>query len=105
MNTPMNRSHAQQLRDDRVLTYASASARASYWAKRQSDLKAQEQAQVDQNVAEISQGAPRSQTQFAGANIEAATLVSAAAPNQPSIQAQAAVAGLGPEGIAPPPPA
>ena len=100
MRTPQSRSHAQQLRTDRVLTYESQSARASFWAHQQRLLQAQEHSEMDQNVAAISQGSPLSNIQFASANIKSATLESAA----PALPGQATAAGLGQSGFVPPPP-
>lgn len=96
----MNRSHAQELRDDRVLTFESQSARASFWARLQRQQQEQETEQMDEEVASISEGSLHSNTQFATANISEATLESAA-PAQPG---EATLANLGEGGIAPPPP-
>jgi hypothetical protein len=99
LNTPMNRSHAQELRTDRVLTFESQSARASFWAGLQRRQAQQQQEQMDEDVSSISEGSLKSNTTFATANIEEATLESAA-PAQPG---EATLAGLGEGGIAPPP--
>jgi hypothetical protein len=105
MRSPLDRSYAQMLRTDRVLTFESQAARASFWARIQRENAAQLEQTYSDNVAAISQGFPHDQTQFAGANIHLATLDSVPAPSQPSMQGQATLAGLGEGGIAPPPPA
>jgi hypothetical protein len=103
--TPMERSYAQKIRTDRPgLSFASASARASFWSRMQRELSQEEEVDMERNVAEISQGSPRANTAFRVANIEGATLASAAPPSQPSIQEQATLAGIGPDGVVPPPP-
>lgn len=101
---PLERSYAQAVRRGLAgKTYMSDVQRAEYWARQQRMLAPQLEEQFSDNVAEISQGFPHEQTQFATANIELATLQSEPSPSQPSIDEQATAAGLGPGGIAPPP--
>ncbi len=96
----LDRSFAQKVRTDRTLpNYETPAKRAAFWAKQQAALAANEQAQMDQSVAQISQGTPKENTQFRTANIRAATLQSA----PPTLESQQSL--LGPGGIAPPPPA
>ena len=101
---PLDRGYAQMLRTDRVLSFQSSIARASFWSRLQREGDQQLEQNYSDNVAEITQGFPKDQTQFASANIETATLASAPAPAGPSMDVQAGLAGLGADGIAPPPP-
>ena len=100
MMTPLERSTAQKLRVDRELSYQSEAARAHYWAARQRDVAKEDALVLEQSVAAISQGSVRQQTQFASANISSATLQSAS----PTLPEEAGVAGVGPNGVIPPPP-
>jgi hypothetical protein len=100
MRTALDRSTAQKLRTDRTLSFESQTSRANFWARQQKQLFAQEQAQMDQSVAQISQGTLKSQSLFQSANVSQATLQNAA----PSTQGGLTVAGMTEAGIAPPPP-
>ena len=100
LGTPMERSYAQKARSDRTLSYESMASRAAFWAKAGKQLQAQQQQEMDQSVAQITQGTPAQNTSFGAANIQSATLESAA----PVAPGQATIAGLGEGGIVPPPP-
>ena len=101
LKTPLDRAFAQKLRTDRPLTYESQTARASYWARQQRLLQEQQAQEMDQSVAEISQGTlVQSGTQFASANIQSATLQSAV----PAVPGNETIAGMTAVGIVPPPP-
>ena len=104
-HSTLDRSYAQKIRTDRPgLTYQSKAARASFWAQQQRQLETQEAEVITQSLDMISQGSlAESGTGFRSANIEGATLQSAPAPSGPSDAAQAQIAGLGPDGVPPPP--
>jgi hypothetical protein len=106
MDTPMERSYAQKQRTDRAaLSFGSKVNRASFWAQQAKQLADQNEQQLEDDTAAISQGTLQSETQFASANIEEATLQSAPPPNQPSIDSTASIAGIDSgTGVAPPPP-
>lgn len=102
----MERSYAQHLRTDRAaLSFGSKISRANFWANQAKQLADQNEKQLEEDTQSISQGTLQENSTFATANIEEATLQSAAPPNAPSIDATPTIAGIDSgTGVAPPPP-
>lgn len=96
----LDRSYAQKVRVDRGngVNYETLAARTRFWANQQSALAAEQNQQIDQSLAPISQGTLKENSQFASANVRSANLNSP----PPTLDSQQSL--LGPGGIAPPPP-
>ena len=77
MHTPMERSFAQKLRTDRVESYATPAARASYWAHRTAQLQAEQDATVSASVKELSNGLSSEARQFGPSDVSTTPVASA----------------------------
>jgi hypothetical protein len=101
-DSPLDRAYAQKLRSDRTLTFVSMASRVDYWTHQTQALARQNEQNLEQANAEISQGSVKeTATGFASANIESATLESAV----PALPGEGAIAGISESGFIPPPPA
>ena len=102
MSLKLDRSFAQKVRLDRNLdvNYETKAKRAQFWAKAQRDQARYNEEVVNQSLEQISQGTFKQDSQFAVANIHAATLSSA----PPSLPGETTIAGIDSGGAAPPPP-